>query len=121
MVGRVTKAKRPKRRWIGLSVSSTIQSRSELADVFASPPFSGFGLKVYDFHLAESSEAKEFHAQNERQGDVGVAIVRVLLSDYEDVRALLQSGKQDIVASITSSGKIRLVRERLGLPKASRR
>ncbi|MGB1436912.1 MAG: hypothetical protein ACPG7Q_02020 [Candidatus Poseidoniaceae archaeon] len=121
MVGRVSKAKRPKRRWIGLSVSSTIQSRSELADMFASPPFSAFGLKVYDFHMAESSEAKQFHAQHECRDDAGVAIVRVLLSDYEDVRALLQSGKQDIVASITSSGKIRLVRERLGLPKPSRR
>ena len=121
MVGRVSKAKRPKRRWIGLSVSSTIQSRSELADMFASPPFSAFCLKVYDFHTAESSEAIQFRAVQERKDDVGVAIVRVLLSDYEDVRALLQSGKQDIVASITSSGKIRLVRERLGLPKPSRR
>ena len=70
--------------------------------------------------MSKSSEAKEFHARHECQDDVGVAIVRVLLSDYEDVRVLLQSGKQDIVASITSSGKIRLVRERLGLPKPSR-
>ena len=121
MVGRVSKAKRPKRRWIGLSVSSTIQSRSESANMFASPPFSAFGLKVYDLHMAESLESKEFHARHGCWDDVGVAIVRVLLSDYEDVRALLESGKQDIVASITSSGKIRLVRERLGLPKASRR
>ena len=71
--------------------------------------------------MAESSEAIQFRAVQERKDDVGVAVVRVLLSDYEDVRALLQSGKQDIVASITSSGKIRLVRERLGLPKPSRR
>ena len=71
--------------------------------------------------MAESLESKEFHARHGCRDDVGVAIVRVLLSDYEDVRALLESGKQDIVASITSSGKIRLVRERLGLPKPSRR
>ena len=121
MVGRVSKAKRPKRRWIGLSVSSAIQSRSELADVFASPSFSTLGLKVYDFHVPQSSEAEQFRARHELQDDVGVAIVRVLLRDYEDLRALLQSGEQDLVASITSSGKIRLVRERLGLPKPSRK
>ena len=121
MVGKVSKAKRPKRRWIGLTVSPTIQRRSELAEIFASSSFSAFDLKLYDFHSPESLEAKQFRARHEQLDDVGVAIIRVLLSEYEELRGLLQPGKENIVASMTSSGKIRNVRERLGLTKPSRK
>ena len=49
MGGKVSKAKRPKRRWIGLSFPSAIRSRSELADVFESSSLSGIQVKLYDF------------------------------------------------------------------------
>ena len=121
MGGKVSKAKRPKRRWIGVTVPSTLGSRSELLDYIASSNLSTFGVKVYDCYLAGSQEAQKSRDFCGLSDDVGVAILCVLLRNYNEVRSILQSEDDMGLSSISSSGKIRLVRERMCLPKPSRR
>ncbi len=50
----------------------------------------------------------------------GRAILLVPLADYAAARDALTSGEHALL-SVTSSGKIRLVRERLGLPRRRKR
>ncbi|MDP6200576.1 MAG: hypothetical protein QF531_07345, partial [Candidatus Poseidonia sp.] len=53
----------------------------------------------------------------------GVAILRIHLKDAPRLRPLLQAEdaiEQHGISSVTTSGKIRLVRQRLGLPKPER-
>ena len=121
MAGKVSKAKRPKRRWVGIALPPSIQSREDLTSALESPPFASYRIKLYDFHPGDSEAAHAIRSIQERTDDVGFAIICVLLSQYKDVRNVLQSGDEDGMMSLTSSGKIRLVRERLGMPKPRRR
>ena len=121
MGGKVSKAKRPKRRWIGITIPSSIRSRSELVDVFESSNLSAFHVKLYDCHLSDSVEAKNSRSQCQLPNDVGIAIICVLLSEYKDVRGILQSENELGLSSFSSSGKIRLVRERMALSKPRRK
>ena len=121
MGGKVSKAKRPKRRWIGLSFPSVIRSRSELAEVFESSSLSGIQVKLYDFYNADSEVLQQSRNHCQFSEDAGIAIICVLLRDYNNVRTILQSKNVDNLNSISSSGKIRLVRERMGLPKPQKR
>ena len=53
----------------------------------------------------------------------GIAILRIHLKDAPTLRPLLQAEdavEQYGLRSLTTSGKIRLVRQRLGLPKPKR-
>lgn len=93
MARKLTKALRGKRRWIGC-LTNGFSSRSQLEDFLEKLP-----IKLYDF-----SDDK--------------CILSVRLEDYPVVRDMLQDGR---VISTTSSGKIRLVRQRLEIKKKPRK
>jgi hypothetical protein len=121
MAGKVSKAKRPKRRWVGIALPPSVQSREDLNSVLERSPFGSYRIKLYDFHPGNSEVAQNTRSMQKRTDDIGFAIICVLLSQYNDVRNVLESGDVHGLISLTSSGKIRLVRERLGMPKPRRR
>jgi hypothetical protein len=54
---------------------------------------------------------------------VGLAVIRIHLKDARHLRSMLENEsalEQHGLKSLTTSGKIRLVRERLGLPRPKR-
>lgn len=128
MAKRLTKALREKRRWIGVLVHPRHQHREEVEHVVqnmsqmmeAKP-----SLRLMDFSsqqerpmLAEQTDLANQH------GEGGLAIVRAPLKAMPQLRNLLQD-KNALetlgIMSLTTSGKIRLVRQRLGLPKPKRK
>ena len=95
MAKRLTKALREKRRWIGLDVGNC-ESRSHVESTIK-------GLApVEDWKLMDFTEGK--------------AIIRILLKHQNEWREVLQDTNSPI-QSLTMSGKIRLVRERLKITK----
>ena len=90
---KLTKAQRGKRRWIGCEAEG-FQTRAELLDYSST-----FPLKLYDF-------------EDEK------CIFMVRLEDYELVRESLVNSR---IKSVTSSGKIRLVRERMNFSQKPRK
>ena len=120
MGAKVSKAKRPKRRWIGITVPATIQSRDDLQSALDVTELSTLKIRLYDFHQAQSDVARHASHQTQMQKDVGFAIICVPLSDYEVARAFFSPESDTLFRSISSSGKIRLVRERMGLSKPPR-
>lgn len=108
---KLSKAKRPKRRWIGLEVHGRLEDRTSIENAVAKAL--GDGPRLYDAVPA-----------SKRGGEVGVAVVRVVLDEAPRHRAFLSSPEAWEVhglRSVTTSGKIRLVRERLALPRPPRR
>jgi hypothetical protein len=93
MAKRLTKALREKRRWVGLHVNNC-RNRAELES------------KIKEIAPAEDWRLMDFTD--------GKAILRILLKDQNEWRAILNKPDQPI-HSVTMSGKIRLVRERLKL------
>ena len=93
MAKKLTKALRGKRRWIGCECSD-FNSRNELENFLQDLP-----VKLYDF-------------------EDGKCILVVRLEDYESIRDSLSKGR---VVSVTSSGKIRLVRERMKFSRKPRK
>ena len=93
MAKRLTKALREKRRWVGLSVSNC-SNRSELESKISEM------APVSDWKLMDFSENS--------------AIVRILLKDQKLWMDVLKNPGNPI-HSVTMSGKIKLVRERLKL------
>ena len=92
MAQRLTKALRDKRRWIGIIVPASVSTRAELKEIISKiAPAENW--KLYDFKNSK-------------------AIIRILLDDQNEWRKILANGEDEIY-SITMSGKIRLVRERL--------
>ena len=91
MAKRLTKALREKRRWIGLSVSNCT-GREELES------------KISDLAPSDDWRLMDFNG--------GAAILRILLKDQDKWRSVLNNPNNEIY-SITTSGKIRLVRERI--------
>ena len=85
MAKKLTKALRGKRRWVGC-LCPEFEKRSQLIEYLSKHP-----VRLYDF-------------------EDGKCILMVKLEDYESVKSELVVGK---VISQTSSGKIRLVRERM--------
>jgi len=118
-VGRkLTKALRGKRRWIGVAFRPGIEERATAGrllrqldeDLNTQQP-----LRLMDFVEPEA------HGIDDERW-LGILCVR--LEDAAALREVL--GKDDALAqtglhSLTTSGKIRLVRERLCLPKPKRR
>ena len=90
---KLTKAQRGKRRWIGCELEG-FQTRAELLDYSST-----FPLKLYDF---------EEHK----------CIFMVRLEDYDLVKEILANSR---IKSVTSSGKIRLVRERMNFSQKPRK
>ena len=94
------KAARGKRRWIGVRISSGAASRESCKE-FLGQLLDGLHWKLYDHY-------------SEMDGSVG-AIVKVPLIDCEVATSRMNSN--ECCCTITRSGKIRLVRERLGIDK----
>ena len=96
------KSKREKRRWIGLEIPEKIDSRKSLQNILEESELDSDGWRLYDFAKSD-------------QG-VSLAIVRVYLSHYESFRKILSDNKGQLakhgMKSITSSGKIKLVRQK---------
>ena len=93
MAKKLTKALRGKRRWIGCEVGS-FEDRSELSEYVSKYP-----LKLYDF-------------------EDGKCIFMVRLEDYASIKERLSDSR---IKSVTSSGKIRLVRERMNFSRKPRK
>ena len=93
MAKKLTKALRGKRRWIGCNCTN-FDSRNELEDYLSNLP-----VKLYDF-------------------EDGKCILVVRLEDYDSIKESLSEGR---VLSSTSSGKIRLVRERMQFSRKPRK
>lgn len=91
---RPKKAARGKHRWVAIQVNKSIQ-RDSLKKIL------GESLKGLEWKLFDS----------EKQSKRTFAIIKITLSDYQQALATLNetSGFE----TITSSGKIRLVRERV--------
>ena len=128
MAKRLTKALREKRRWIGVQVHPRHQHREavehvvqNISQMMEAKP----SLRLMDFFpqherpaLAEQTELANQH------GEGGLAIVRAPLKAMPELRNLLQDDDAMEtwgIMSLTTSGKIRLVRHRLGLPKPKRK
>lgn len=93
-----SKAKRPKRRWVGIHFREEMgrsQVNSILEEIYPSN-----SLKLYDLQIIDGKLC---------------AIVRINLSEVSDF--LLKCGADSRLQTITTSGKIRLVRERLEIPR----
>ena len=93
MAKKLTKALRGKRRWVGC-LCPDFQERSELKEYLAKYP-----VRLYDF-------------------EDGKCILMVKLEDYNGIKIELSKG---MVVSQTSSGKIRLVRERMSFKRNPRK
>ena len=92
-----SKAKRPKRRWVGIHVFNNV-GRDHLISILEEILPSS-SLRLYDLHNV-----------NEKL----FGIVRVNLSEVSDFISKCEADSR--LNTITTSGKIRLVRERLELP-----
>lgn len=97
------KAARGKHRWVGIEFSNESLSRSEVEEELVKK-------------LA-AIEVRLFDCMN--SSDSTLAIIKVALEDYDYARTTLEATQG--VETKTSSGKIRLVRERLGLPRPVRK
>ena len=125
MAKRLTKALREKRRWLGVLVEPACLSRSDVEKrlaVLISTLEPAPDVRVMDFFNStqrhELNTPADFNAE-----DGGIAILRIHLKDAPTLRPLLQAEdaiEQYGIRSLTTSGKIRLVRQRLGLPKPER-
>lgn len=131
MAKRLSKALRGKRRWVGVAFGPEIKRRSEASDLvesaFSDRP-SPRPIRLMDFHPSTSEQAGATRAHlakgGEATGIFSYGILEVPHEVYEGLIALVRS--DDSLAkcglfSLTSSGKIRLVRERLALERPPKR
>ena len=90
------KAARGKHRWIGLKLNASF-SENELTIKKIESLLNMQNMKLYDLI-------------NEKKRNS--CIIKIKLENYKEVRNILESSEANII-SITSSGKIRLVRLRM--------
>ena len=127
MAKRLSKALREKRRWLGVLIHPRLSDRSaveetleDLSKTLTTQP----KLRLMDFVRQDqrsNGEATTQLAQQHPKG--GLAIVRTPLSAVHELRSLLEeetSFDNLGIMGLTTSGKIRLVRQRLGLPRPKR-
>jgi len=131
MAKRLSKALRGKRRWLGVAFASTVQTRTE-ANTSIETAFGHLveakPIRLMDFHAHGSEQAvqteQHLSVDPDAIGGVGYGILEVPHELYEAVRVLTQSSEalsDCSIKSLTSSGKIRLVRERLVLARPPKR
>jgi hypothetical protein len=122
---RLSKALRGKRRWVGVEVNASILTREDLEARLTQlkQTHQWQALRLMDFQNAERRRIGESEQNRVKVSEnAGVAILQVSLQDYPDLRQALEAANEAHgLRSLTSSGKIRLVRQRLGLPKPPRR
>jgi hypothetical protein len=131
MAKRLTKALRGKRRWVGVFVNQRYQTRSSLSGLLNSLTQSmehERPIKLMDFFPSGDDTAVSSLIHISKEGNspkiAGVAILQVPLKQSQGLRNLLETEKSlDNIGmkSHTTSGKIRLVRERMALPKPERK
>ena len=93
-----SKAKRPKRRWVGIRISEDVNR--DVLNSIIEQIFPSSSAKLYDLRTI---------------GGENRAIVRINLSEVSDFISKCQSDSR--IETLTTSGKIRLVRDRLDIPK----
>ena len=94
-MAKLSKAKRGKNRWIGIIVTNPSITRSEMGNLLELG-LQGISWKLFDFN---------------QHGDKKIAIIRTMLEDASEARDKVNSIEG--LSTSTTSGKIRLVRERL--------
>jgi hypothetical protein len=94
-MAKLSKAKRGKNRWIGIIVTNPSITRSEMGNLLELG-LQGISWKLFDFH---------------QHGNQKIAIIRTMLEDASEARDKVNSIEG--LSTTTTSGKIRLVRERL--------
>ena len=130
MAKRLSKALRGKRRWLGVAFAVEVQSRNDAKEVIQRT-FNQLTVKhpirLMDFHPhgSEQATSSTTHLQGTigSNMDYGYGILQVPHEAYTEVKTIAQDGEcmsQNSILSLTSSGKIRLVRERLGLARPPR-
>ena len=101
-MARLSKPKRVKRRWVGVRLKREPDREYLESEIQYLIPDSD--LRLYDL---------------QKDGQYSIAIIRVPLPDLPRFRMV--SEECEWIEPLTTSGKIRLVRERLGIPKPPRR
>jgi len=110
MAKRLTKALRGKRRWFGINVNSQFSTRNQLAE--------HLNLLSSKWELTRPIRLMDFEFSS--AGELSLAIIEVKLQDSKLLRTNIGDEKaidEFGIRSITTSGKIRLVRDRLNLTK----
>tara|TARA_Y100000813_G_C23953469_1_gene253752 strand:- start:215 stop:610 length:396 start_codon:yes stop_codon:yes gene_type:complete len=127
MAKRLTKALREKRRWVGIMVDSSCHHREDLErklSAMTSSLDTNPDIRLTDWWAPnQRSSLGEPTPLVVNHLDVGLAVIRIDLKDAIHLRGLLEDDAALEVhglQSLTTSGKIRLVRERLGLPRPKR-
>lgn len=126
MAKRLTKALREKRRWLGVLVEPACSTRSDVEErlaALASTLDPNPDIRLMDFFNQEQRSELEPPLEPVTVTG-GLAILRIHLKDAPSLRPLLRGEhalREHGFLSLTTSGKIRLVRERLGLPKPKRK
>ena len=127
MAKRLSKALREKRRWLGVLIHPRLSDRAaveqtleDLSKTLTTEP----KLRLMDFvrqdqrpHVEEATPLPQQHPTG------GLAIVRTPLGAVDELRSRLEeetSFDKLGIMGLTTSGKIRLVRQRLGLPRPKR-
>ena len=127
MAKRLSKALREKRRWLGVLIHPRLSDRSaveqtleDLSKTMTTEP----KLRLMDFvrhdqrpNVVGATPLSQQHPKG------GLAVVRAPLSAVPELRSLLEaetSFDKLGIMGLTTSGKIRLVRQRLGLPRPKR-
>ena len=127
MAKRLTKALRGKRRWVGLVTAHSLQSRSEIErkveEIMKELNLSK-APRLMDFFRPDSETSRHFCSQNPNgPREVGVMILRIAHEDTPSLRAALSEPtalETHGMMTYTTSGKIRLVRERMGIARPKR-
>jgi hypothetical protein len=127
MAKRLTKALRGKRRWVGLVTAPSLQSRKDVEDKIdeiideldvSSTP------RLMDFFRSDSETSRRFCTEIlPEQEDLGLMILRIAHQDTPALRAFLSQSsalERYGMRTYTTSGKIRLVRQRMGIVKQPR-
>lgn len=127
MAKRLTKALREKRRWVGVMVDSSCQHREDVErhlNAITSSLDTRPNIRLMDWWpLDRRTSLGEPTPLTADHPHVGLAVIRIHLKDAHLLRSMLEGGsalEQHGLQSLTTSGKIRLVRERLGLPRPKR-
>ena len=127
MAKRLTKALREKRRWVGVMVDPSCQNREEVEkrlNALVSSLDTEVNIRLMDWWpLDQRTSLGEPTPLTANHPHVALAVIRIHLKDAPLLRGLLESSsalEQHGLQSLTTSGKIRLVRERLGLPRPKR-
>ena len=106
MAAKLSKAKRPKRRWIGISFPSSIRSRRDVELLIKQRFSDDIHFRLYDAHFHGSDVVNASCEFQSIKDDIGLGIICVNLVDYDAVREMLsKSSTNGRMNSLSSSGK----------------